>query len=76
MTYDHHRINLLDVIIVKEAGGRLISKLYRKEITGNTLLHAHSFHPEPLKKSIPFSQFLCIKHNCTTYEDFQMEADN
>lgn len=75
MSYDHQQINFLDVTIYKDKNGQVASKLYRKETAGNTLLHADSFHPEPLKKSIPFSQFLRLKRNCTTMETFQCEAD-
>ncbi|XP_073478692.1 uncharacterized protein [Aquarana catesbeiana] len=75
MTSDTHEVNFLDITIFKNSEGGLSSKLYRKETAGNTLLHANSFHPEPLKRSIPYSQFLRLKRNCSNNEDFQHEAD-
>lgn len=75
MTFDLQQVNFLDVTIFKDHTGGLSSRLYRKETAGNTLLHADSFHPDPLKKSIPFSQFLQLRRNCSTNEDFQREAD-
>lgn len=55
--------------------GELYSTLYRKPSAGNSLLHASSSHPEQLINSIPYSQLLRIKRNCTLDEDFQKEAD-
>lgn len=65
----------MDVRILKDREGRITSKLFRKDTADNTLLHADSFHPVSLKKSIPFSQYLRIRHNCTTDINFQLKAD-
>lgn len=75
MSYDKTSVNFLDVTIGKNNTGLLTSKLHRKETAGNSLLHATSFHPEALKRSIPYSQYLRVKRNCTSYMDFQEEAD-
>lgn len=75
MNYDLKEINFLDICIRKDLNGGLSSKLFRKETVGNTLLHADSIHTDSLKKSIPFCQFLRIRRNCTTDEDFQREYD-
>lgn len=75
VTYDYHKVDFLEVSILKDENGTVTSKLFRKDTAGNMLLHANSFHPKSLKKSIPFSQFLRIKSNCTTDIDFQLEAD-
>ncbi|WP_227643924.1 hypothetical protein, partial [Klebsiella pneumoniae] len=75
MNHDPYKVDFLDISIMKDTSGRVACKLFRKETAGNTLLHANSFHLEPLKKSIPFSQFLRIKRNCTSHDDFQLEAD-
>lgn len=44
-----------------------------KGTVGSTLLHFNSSHPEPFKHSVPFSQLLRIKLNCTWEEDFLKE---
>lgn len=44
--------------------------------TGNTTLHASSAHPQPLIRSIPFSQYLHIQCNCSDDVAFHMEANN
>lgn len=75
MKYDLHKVDFLDISILKNTEGKITSKLFRKEAAGNTLLHADSFRPTALKKSIPFSQYLRIKCYCTTETDFQVEAD-
>lgn len=36
----------------------------------------NSFYPEPLKNSIPYSQYPRLCRNCSTDSDFLKEADN
>lgn len=52
----------------------LSCKLFRKSTAGNTVLHSSSFHPRPLVNSIPYSQYLQIKRNCSNEADFKQEA--
>lgn len=54
----------LDISILKEPNGRLANKLFRKVTTGNSLLHADSFHPEHNDVSI-FEMY--IVYNFTIY---------
>ncbi|XP_040188254.1 uncharacterized protein LOC120920313 [Rana temporaria] len=75
MSYNDKEVSFLDIRIFKELDGALGTSLFRKETAGNTLLHAESFHPEVLKKSIPYSQFLRLRRNCSTDFDFQRESD-
>lgn len=56
--------------------GMICSTLFRKPLAGNSLLHAGSSHPEKLIRSIPYSQFLRLRRNCTHDVDFQKEADS
>lgn len=52
----------------------LCSSLYRKVTAGNTILHASSFHPKPLVNSIPHSQYLQVRRNCSDDNTFLIEA--
>lgn len=38
------------------------------------ILRANSSHPQPLKRSIPVSQYICLKQISTTDEDFRSQA--
>lgn len=70
------RISFLDVEIFINKDGTISSSLFRKLSSGNTILHAASLHPKSLFKSIPYSQYLCLKRNCSKEEDFLREANN
>lgn len=74
MSFDKNRITFLDIEIYKGEQGNLCSKLYKKSTAGNKILYATSFHPQPLINSIPYSQYLRIKRNCTDEETFIKEA--
>lgn len=65
----------LDLKIFLNSDGSLGTSLFRKPSAENTILHATSSHPVPLKKSIPYSQYLRIRRNCSN-EDFRREAWN
>ncbi|XP_040204409.1 uncharacterized protein LOC120936256 [Rana temporaria] len=68
-------VSYLDLRIHVDPTGRLHSSLYRKPSAGNTILHVTSAHPEPLLGSIPYSQFLRLKRNCTRDTDFHITAN-
>lgn len=68
-------INFLDLMIYVDQESTLHSSLYRKASAGNTLLHASSAHPQPLLDSIPYSQFLRLRRNCTLNTDFHKVAN-
>ncbi|XP_069591607.1 uncharacterized protein [Ranitomeya imitator] len=53
---------------------RIITNLHRKETATNSLLHYDSAHPIHLRNSIPKGQFLRVKRNCSTEEDFRAES--
>lgn len=67
-------IPFLDVIIFKQGDGTLGTSLYRKPTTGNTILHASSAHPQPLIRSILYSQYLGIRRNWSNEDDFLKES--
>lgn len=74
MECSQSRINFLDLLIHADVGGTLHSSLYRKPPAGNTILHASSAHPRSLLDSIPYSQFLRLRRNCTLDADFHHAA--
>lgn len=67
------KLEALDLLIWKE-NGSLKTSLFRKPTDGHQYLHWDSCHPVALKKSIPYSQLLRIKRNCSEQEDYEREA--
>ncbi|XP_053545365.1 uncharacterized protein LOC128636363 [Bombina bombina] len=68
-------IHYLDVTLTSDyTTGRITSSLYRKPISGNSLLHAQSNHPGHVFKGIVKAQFLRAKQNCTLEKDFKSES--
>lgn len=74
MSHDCNTITLLDVQIKRDSEGKLHNTLFHKSTVGNTVLHADSFHPVPLKNSIPYGQYLRLCRNCSTDALFNEEA--
>ncbi|XP_053568734.1 usherin [Bombina bombina] len=69
-------VNYLDVTLSFDASTRGVSSsLYRKPISGNTLLHARSSHPRHVFKGIAKGQFMRIKINCSREKDFLKESE-
>ena len=64
-------INFLDVTIYRY-GQEILSILYHKPTPtdSHSYLQFNSCHPTHNKTSIPFSQFLRIRRNCSNWEDF------
>lgn len=73
MSTDHASISFLDLTIYHK-GGVLLTKLYRKPTERNTLLSYKSNHPRALRDSLPYSQFLRIRRNCSEKDDYFLEA--
>ncbi|CAH2223714.1 Hypothetical predicted protein [Pelobates cultripes] len=61
-TMDPLTVDFLDVRIIRE-GNKLAYTLFTKSTDRNTLLQANSFHPNALKQSLPYSQFLRVMRN-------------
>ena len=62
-------INFLDVTTYRN-GQEILSKLYCKPTDSHSYLEFNSCYPPHNKTSIPFSQFLRIRRNCSRWEDF------
>lgn len=68
------KVEFLDVWI-GHSDSKLTVSLYTKPTSRNTLLHYNSYHPRSQKESIPFSQFLRLRRNCTTVSDYLVHAE-
>ncbi|CAJ0966495.1 unnamed protein product [Ranitomeya imitator] len=53
---------------------RIVSGLHRKTTATNSLLHFTSFHTFHLRKGIPKGQFLRVRRNCSTDDEFRHQA--
>lgn len=62
MSYDCHKVTILDVSVEVDDNGTIKSNLYRKPMAENTILQAQSLHPRPLIQSIPYSKHLQPNH--------------
>lgn len=67
-------LEALDLLIWIDEG-KVITRLFRKPTDGHQYLHWHSNHPTSLKKSIPYSQLLRIRRNCSRDADYEKEAE-
>lgn len=76
MECSQEKINFLDLQIHADSDGTLHSSLYRKPSAGNTILQASSAHPQPFLDSIPYSQFLRLRRNCTLDADFHLAVND
>jgi peptide-methionine (R)-S-oxide reductase len=54
--------------------GKLKLSLYRKPTDGHQFVHRKSAHPDNLLRSLPYSQLLRIKRNCSNQSDYTKEA--
>lgn len=62
---DQHQITILDLKIFIDVDNCLATNLFQKKTAVNTLLHTASAHPPALICSIPFMQYIRLRHNCT-----------
>lgn len=66
-------VNFLDTSI-SIVDNQIVSSLYRKDTAKNNLFHAKSAHPVPLKRDLPYSQFLRLCCICSNKVDFEVKA--
>ena len=68
-------LTFLDLRISLSPGGRIVTEVYRKPTSTNTLLHWQSYHPPPLKKGIPVGQYIRARRNCSDDSGFLKECE-
>ncbi|XP_053561630.1 vomeronasal type-2 receptor 26-like [Bombina bombina] len=69
-------INFLDLKVKADMSNKIVSmETFRKELAGNTILRAESNHPKHLKSAIPKGQFMRLRRNCSSVEDYNRHAD-
>lgn len=66
-------IHFLDLRI-RVIEGRIMTSTYFKETDRNGFIHTKSCHHQAWLESIPKSQFLRLRRNCTNVDDFDREA--
>ncbi|OCT87659.1 hypothetical protein XELAEV_18021356mg [Xenopus laevis] len=72
-TFNTESIVYLDLLIsTKEQ--EIVTTIYSKLCTGNSLLRADSCHPGHLNKGIPRGQFLRLRRNCSSEDKFLEES--
>ena len=69
MEYSRKSVTFLDVSTYRNKD-RINSTLYVKPTDTHSYLDYGSCHPQSTKSSIPFSQFLRIRRNCTEWTEF------
>lgn len=72
--YDRHSISFLDVRVYREED-QIKTDLFRKPTDRNTILRGDSFHPSPLLKSLPVSQFHRIRRICSDDPSYSAQAE-
>ena len=73
--FSNKEIDFLDAVIYKTQSGKLETKLYRKESDRQAYLYRKLEHPQPLKRSMPFSQAIRLCRICPTNKEFQDSCD-
>ncbi|XP_053556147.1 melanopsin-B-like [Bombina bombina] len=74
--YNSKSIIFLDVTLKGNEDSTIVSDVYRKPISGNTLLHANSCHPEHVRYAVAKGQFTKLKRNCSNSSDYTVAADD
>ena len=68
--YSKKEITFLDTTVTINES-KLLTKLYKKPTDRSAYLHNQSYHPNHLKKNIPYGQAIRIKRFCSQNEDYQ-----
>ena len=71
--FDCHKIEFLDVLVVKQ-NGRLETTIYSKETDGHMYLLPSSSHFHSVSDNIPYGVALRLKRICSTEEEFSKKS--
>ena len=71
--FDCHKIEFLDVLVVKQ-NGRLETTVYSKETDGHMYLLPSSSHFHSVSDNIPYGVALRLKRICSTEEEFSKKS--
>ena len=69
-------IKIQETLVYIDSKNRLQTILYKKPTVCQNYLHVKSAHPFSLKKSIPYSQTLRIKHIFSTFEEYRKHSQD
>ena len=70
MEYSKEQVVFLDVTTYISEHNKIETTLYVKPTDSHGYLDFDSSHPYHNKSSIPYSQFLRVKRNCSQWEEF------
>lgn len=77
MSYSQESITLLDVKAKVTSNDELVSDLFRKPSTGNSILDYKGFYPKPLIKSIPVGPYLHFRRRlCSDESNFNKQTNS
>ena len=62
-------INFLDITVYK-SNNTLFTKVYKKPTDWSLYLHSNSYHPNNLKRNIPYGQALRLKKICSENDNY------
>ena len=74
--FSQEKIEFLDTLVYKDHINHLQTTLSKKSTDRKNYLHAKSAHPLSLKKSIPYSQALRIRHVCSTFGEYKKHSND
>lgn len=76
-TIEHSKrsVHFLDVQI-ELVEGNIKTDVYCKPTDRNTYLHSTSFHPPPMKKGLPYSQFIRLRRIISSDEQFKRRSED
>lgn len=76
MEHNKTQIHFLDLLITVKDTSKVVTTIFRKPTDRNTILHARSHHPKRMIENIPYGQFLRLKRNYNSEEDFVLKAQD
>ncbi len=72
--YSYSEVIFLDTRLYFDSDNRLLSTLYVKPTDSHNYLLYDSAHPQHIKDSIPYSQFIRIKRICSEWSEFVLHS--